>query len=221
MGSSELGVVLDQSRSQGNARLILLAMADAGCYAGEMLVSWPWVKSMKTFANINNDELNEALEELERLGELDIDVEGQRAWIILPGFYDKPAKVELPDPPPKLFPSGYVYLIKADTETTPYKIGMSEEAGSRLKAFEFIMPFDFEVLNVFPCDNPFKAERFLHDTFASRRGRGEWFDLPEEDVVYIQDISAFKGGHLEFCSFESAEIYKKQARFLSEMRGNE
>lgn len=198
MGSSELGVVLDQSRSQGNARLILLAMADAGCYAGEMIVSWAWIKNMMAFANINSDELNEALEELERFGELDFDVEGQRAWIMLPGFYNKSAKVEQPDAPPKPFPSGYVYLIKADTKTTPYKIGMSKEIGSRLKAFEVILPFDYKVLHVFPCDNPFKAEKALHDTFASKRGKGEWFDLDESDMFFVQSITAFREGHLEF-----------------------
>lgn len=198
MGSSELSVVLGQSRSQGSARLILLAMADAGCYDGQMIVSWAWIKNMMTFANINAAELDEAIEELERLGELSIEVDSRRAWIMLPGFYAKPSKIAKQKPLPPSFPSGYVYLIGADTEKTPYKIGMSKEAGSRLKAFEFIMPFDFEVLNVFPCDNPFKAEKFLHEGFASKRGKGEWFDLSEHDVAYVMSITAFREGHLEF-----------------------
>lgn len=91
---------------------------------------------------------------------------------------------------------GYVYLLKASTGH--YKIGRSKKVIDRLKLFEVKLPFEVEIIHLFPCVDMVDAERQLHIIFADKRVNGEWFDLSITDVATIKTIHA-ANEYREFC----------------------
>ena len=82
--------------------------------------------------------------------------------------------------------AGFVYLLKSNTGH--WKIGRATDPNNRLKTFGIQLPFEVEFEHLIPTDNMAEAEQMLHDHFASKRLRGEWFDLSPEDVAYIKAI---------------------------------
>lgn len=89
----------------------------------------------------------------------------------------------LPDTPG----AGYIYLIKAPSGK--FKIGRAKDINNRVATFGVMLPFEIELTHVIPATDYRQAERVLHERFAHRRGRGEWFDLTADDVTAIQLIS--------------------------------
>lgn len=84
---------------------------------------------------------------------------------------------------------GFIYLILVEIERFKfYKIGRTKAPIQRSSYFEVKLPFDFEIIHIFPADNMYQAERKLHDQFADKRVRGEWFTLTDEDVTFIKSI---------------------------------
>lgn len=77
---------------------------------------------------------------------------------------------------------GYVYLVKLDKH---YKIGISKSPNDRLKEFT-LLPYELETVLIEKVKGYDKREKELHEHFANKRVRGEWFELNEEDVVYIK-----------------------------------
>jgi hypothetical protein len=84
---------------------------------------------------------------------------------------------------------GYIYLIKSDLG---YKIGKSSKLPQRVRQIGIQVPFEHE----FIFSAKFKAyhlvEKILHNQFSSKRIKGEWFDLTEEDVLCIREYSEGK-----------------------------
>jgi hypothetical protein len=83
--------------------------------------------------------------------------------------------------------SGYVYIIRADTGH--YKIGRTNNVPKRMKLFTVKLPFDFEIITYFPCEDMYMAESRLHGFFADKRINGEWFNLDQGDVETIKTIN--------------------------------
>lgn len=81
---------------------------------------------------------------------------------------------------------GYVYLLKAFSGT--YKIGKSKHPESRIRKMNVVLPFDVEVEHLIECEDYTVTERKLHDRYASKHIRGEWYSLSDEDVVEIKSI---------------------------------
>lgn len=82
---------------------------------------------------------------------------------------------------------GYVYLIQADNGV--YKIGRSQNPKSRIKRLGITLPYEIGVIHLIKSNQYIKAEKQLHDRFASKRLKGEWFDLSDDDVTEIKGIS--------------------------------
>lgn len=81
---------------------------------------------------------------------------------------------------------GYIYILK-DTEISGYyKIGKTKQPFERMKAFGVQLPFAVELIHVIKCHSADEVERRLHRQFASKRQRGEWFSLNDEDVAAIK-----------------------------------
>lgn len=78
-------------------------------------------------------------------------------------------------------PQGYVYLIRS--ASGHYKIGHSQNPNGRVAALS--TPFDLELIHVMPSNDPRWGESMLHRHFASKRVRGEWFMLDQQDVASI------------------------------------
>jgi hypothetical protein len=89
---------------------------------------------------------------------------------------------------------GYVYVIRADTGH--YKIGRTNNVPNRMKLFAVKLPFNFEIITHFPCEDMYEAESHLHDFFSEKRVNGEWFTLNQDDVEALKTVTRFTGGTL-------------------------
>lgn len=98
---------------------------------------------------------------------------------------------------------GHIYLIQADTGH--YKIGRSRNVPERMKLFSVKLPFNFEMIHQFPCQDMYAAESDLHEIFSDKRINGEWFSLSSEDVSILTNVKECSGGffiskdHKDFC----------------------
>ena len=79
--------------------------------------------------------------------------------------------------------SGYIYLLEAETGET--KIGRTKKLDERVRHFTTKLPMDLRVIYYVETDNSYTLEEALHNQYVSKRARGEWFNLNDED---IQDI---------------------------------
>lgn len=99
-----------------------------------------------------------------------------------------------PSPKPTKL-QGFIYLILIEIEQFKFfKIGRTRNPIQRSSYFEVKLPFDFEIIHLFPADDMYQAERKLHNHFADQRGNGEWFKLDSDDVSFIQAIIEYVNG---------------------------
>lgn len=80
--------------------------------------------------------------------------------------------------------SGFVYLVKP--KNLPCKIGRTQDVERRLHGLKTGFPFGIEVLHAITAFDRFRLERQLHLRFAAKRLDGEWFDLSEEEIAWVQ-----------------------------------
>lgn len=91
-------------------------------------------------------------------------------------------------PPPKRVPRpseplpGFIYLMKGGDY---HKIGLSVDPEKRRQQIATGMPFNIELIHTISTDDMKKAEKRLHDLFASKRVGGEWFELDDTDVEQV------------------------------------
>lgn len=83
--------------------------------------------------------------------------------------------------------AGFVYVIYMEDSAKErfYKIGMTSSFTARFSAHQCASPFDLCVACAYFVGNMRQEERFLHDKFAGKRIRGEWFCLSDEDLAVI------------------------------------
>jgi|GEM_PF-4190555 len=75
--------------------------------------------------------------------------------------------------------------IAFDEHTGLYKIGRSMEPERREKTLMSEKP---TIRHIYVSDMvPFKTESELHRKFKHKRGRGEWFNLDQEDISFIKN----------------------------------
>lgn len=90
----------------------------------------------------------------------------------------------------------WVYVIKAvesNGSTTYYKIGQTRMLDVMRRAGWILVecPLSTELVHTIQCP-PGKArgcEMILHGYFAHKRVRGEWFDLDDDDVLFVKSIT--------------------------------
>lgn len=90
----------------------------------------------------------------------------------------------------------YVYIIRGGRWC---KIGVSKNPIDRLKQLDStLLPFNPEVVAMVKVNNALEIESEIHNTYKSKRIRGEWFILNEEDVEQIISRYSFdkQGDHL-------------------------
>lgn len=83
---------------------------------------------------------------------------------------------------------GYVYLIQS--KTGECKIGSSVSVSARLRQLQCANPGLLSLLHAFPSANALQDELALHDAFAHKRIRNEWFALTESDISRIRAIGS-------------------------------
>lgn len=82
---------------------------------------------------------------------------------------------------------GKVYLMH-NTRSNEYKIGFTtKHPNFRLREFKLVDP---NVEYLFSFNSTMQQEKKLHNQFAQKRLRGEWFALNEDDINYIKKYVA-------------------------------
>ena len=89
--------------------------------------------------------------------------------------------------------AGFVYVIFIDAPERFYKIGMATVFNDRFSAHQCASPFDIRVACVYFTGNARAEEAELHQRFADRRVRGEWFRLSDDDLRTIAARSLIDG----------------------------
>jgi hypothetical protein len=77
-----------------------------------------------------------------------------------------------------------IYLME-DGHTGFIKIGRSKNPSTRERTLQAQVPL---LRMMWTCSGINSDEKILHDMFAKKRLRGEWFDLNESDVEYIKSL---------------------------------
>lgn len=83
--------------------------------------------------------------------------------------------------------AGFVYVIYLDDSSDRrfYKIGMASSFPVRLATHQCASPFDICVACAYFVPNMRAEERYLHQLFADKHVRGEWFALEREDLLSV------------------------------------
>lgn len=77
-----------------------------------------------------------------------------------------------------------------------YKIGCSADLDMRIRNIEQNLPDDVKLVHVWACKNYRRLELRFHNMYRTKRVKGEWFVLTDEDVQFMQSISAKGYGEL-------------------------
>ena len=92
----------------------------------------------------------------------------------------KPVKKQVPTK------SGYVYLIKSDSDL--YKIGRTASLDSRIKSIQGASPIPLELVHAIYSFDYVGLEDDLHERFKDVREHHEWFRLDDEAVEFIKAL---------------------------------
>lgn len=79
---------------------------------------------------------------------------------------------------------GFVYFLRADNGAV--KIGRTSNPNNRLAQISPKLPYKVKLLFVIETDDMQRLEADLHNRFACKHLRGEWFDLNPEDLATIK-----------------------------------
>ena len=107
---------------------------------------------------------------------------------LIRGFRSNVSTHRYKDLPKLKDPAGYVYLIKEVDFSGQYKIGRTIDPKSRLKQVDLKTPGETMVIALLKTEDAKVLERRLHQKYASKRKRGEWFDLTDKQVQEIRNM---------------------------------
>lgn len=90
--------------------------------------------------------------------------------------------------------AGFVYLLKSGEY---YKIGCTKQVGRRLAEISPCMPFETILICSIKTEDMQALEASLHQEFADKRVKGEWFQLSEQDIQAIKERGKEKRENLQ------------------------
>lgn len=82
--------------------------------------------------------------------------------------------------------SGYVYLITSEVGLT--KIGLTDDVQKRFGSIDSCSPCRIELHHCQFVQDTNRLERLLHQHFASKRVKGEWFNLDADEIQQAKEI---------------------------------
>lgn len=87
--------------------------------------------------------------------------------------------------------SGYVYVIHSSLGQ--HKIGFTKDPHKRMasfiRGFTAKMPVELTMIHTIKTDDMRRLESELHTRFQSKRNKGEWFDLTDDDLAYLKSLT--------------------------------
>jgi len=105
---------------------------------------------------------------------------------------------------------GYIYVLRADNGMC--KIGQTTQLNDRIKQLGIQLPYELELVHVIGTDHVINAEQLLHNRYAEKRQRGEWFALSDadlEDIKTLKYLYAASGEEVALW-FQSWETSKRE-----------
>lgn len=84
----------------------------------------------------------------------------------------------------KRFPNSSIYILNIEGSNY-YKIGVSQNVKRRVSDISSAMPFKVVVLYNQKEDKAYDKEEYLHQLFAERYVKSEWFNLTDDDVYLL------------------------------------
>jgi hypothetical protein len=105
---------------------------------------------------------------------------------------------------------GWIYALRESLHAGYVKIGYTIDLKSRTKPYQTAMPGDVLVIHKIKCINYVQVEPKLHNILSSlKRGptkpRGEWFELKDEEAVYLLKTAE---KHIQDTGDHSLEAFK-------------
>lgn len=83
---------------------------------------------------------------------------------------------------------GYVYLI-CDPLNDHYKIGVTKgSVDKRMLKLQTGNSTELHIACLFETEYPFRMEKMLHLKYSQYRVHGEWFKLPDYDIIHFSEV---------------------------------
>jgi hypothetical protein len=100
---------------------------------------------------------------------------------------------------------GHVYVVKNGGY---YKIGYTNgSVVDRMRMIQGNNPVKLLVICTIPTPNAAQLERYLHEEFASKRERGEWYRLTRVDIRSL--ISRASAGRQAHHAYQTRVIHER------------
>lgn len=111
--------------------------------------------------------------------------------------------------------SGHVYIVQM-LGTPFYKIGVTTQADplKRIKGGETFAPLGLRIVRLIESVYPHKLEKELHADFSLKRKKGEWFELDDEDLKFIQQKYSVSDDKISLLISELLPLYKNNKELL-------
>lgn len=81
--------------------------------------------------------------------------------------------------------TSYVYFIR-ESGMKRIKIGKADDPEQRKKELSTGSAHNHEIVHLIKSENPYKTENLFHKHFREKRCKGEWFDITEKELRWIQ-----------------------------------
>ena len=81
--------------------------------------------------------------------------------------------------------SNCVYLIGAPNGLV--KIGIANDVQARFRDINNMSPIELHIIHSFSSDDSPEIEKELHGHFGGKRVKGEWFNLTQDDIIWIKE----------------------------------
>ena len=81
----------------------------------------------------------------------------------------------------------FIYIIKAYDDNLYYKIGITNKIEKRLKALKTGNNNEIEAIFLFQSDYASKIESKIHLLYKTKRVKGEWFLLSNDEVEKVKN----------------------------------
>jgi len=96
-------------------------------------------------------------------------------------------------------PGKSVYIIRESWRGL-CKVGCTADVKNRLASIQSAMPQQCAVVALFRSNRGRALESFIHDQFAIKRHRGEWFELSAADIDHVERV------HRVFCESDGQPV---------------
>jgi len=106
---------------------------------------------------------------------------------------------------------GYIYIVHCK-DSANYKIGKSTQPTYRVKSHQTSCPYELELEYHISVLNMTDVEHVVHGLYESKRVRGEWYELSEDDIEQIKAVLISVRGCLTYD--ECKTISKQTAHSL-------